>query len=173
MEATVRVGWHGTPFGSVFLAITARGISRIDFTSRDHPDLPLDRLRLAWPLAEFVHDQKGTLDAAAAICQPPHSTNPLRLYVPATRFQSAVWQALLQIPSGTVVSYSQLASVVGRPRASRAVGNAVGANPVACLIPCHRVIQQNGALGSYRWGSDRKQRILSWESRQCQSRAGG
>jgi AraC family transcriptional regulator of adaptative response/methylated-DNA-[protein]-cysteine methyltransferase len=87
----------------------------------------------------------------------------LSLHVEGTNFQIAVWRALLSIPPGRLASYSQIAGALGCPRASRAVGNAVGANPVALLIPCHRVIQQSGALGGYRWGASRKQMAQMWE----------
>lgn len=89
---------------------------------------------------------------------------PLSLYVSGTNFQVSVWKALLRIASGTVASYSQVAAAIGHPDAARAVGLAVGANPVALLIPCHRVIQQCGKLGGYRWGEIRKQAIHAWES---------
>lgn len=89
---------------------------------------------------------------------------PISLHVSGTNFQISVWRALLQIPPAKVVSYAQVASAVGNPKAARAVGLAVGANPVALMIPCHRVIQQNGKLGGYHWGETRKQAIHAWEA---------
>ncbi|MDX7805110.1 methylated-DNA--[protein]-cysteine S-methyltransferase, partial [Aeromonas caviae] len=89
---------------------------------------------------------------------------PLSLHVSGTNFQISVWRALLAIPPAKVVSYAQVASAVGNPKAARAVGLAVGANPVALMIPCHRVIQQNGKLGGYHWGETRKQAIHAWEA---------
>ena len=91
------------------------------------------------------------------------ASTPIKLHVSATNFQLQVWKALLNCPSGARVSYQDIAKAVGNDNASRAVGTAIGANPVAFLIPCHRVIRQSGALGGYRWGLDHKQALLSWE----------
>src|SRR5690606_14591818 len=94
------------------------------------------------------------------------ASEPLAVHVRGTNFQLAIWRALLRIPEGKAVSYGQLAAACGKPGAARAVGSAVGANPVAVLIPCHRVIQQSGALGGYRWGPERKLALQAWEQLQ-------
>jgi AraC family transcriptional regulator of adaptative response/methylated-DNA-[protein]-cysteine methyltransferase len=125
----------------------------------------LDALRKTWPLATLKSDPQATANIAALLSAVPAQAaqRPLSLHVSGTNFQIAVWRALLRVPAGRAVSYSQIAVAVGSPRAVRAAGTAVGANPVAFLIPCHRVIQQNGGLGGYRWGVERKQAIQVWE----------
>lgn len=133
----------------------------------------LAALRASWPLARFEEDPAGTAAVVAALFDTPRATRPgpLSLHVVGTNFQVAVWRALLRIPHGHFASYRQLAQAIGRPGASRAVGGAVGANPVALLIPCHRVIQQSGALGGYRWGPLRKRALLAWEQLRCDDEA--
>ena len=113
----------------------------------------LDRLAEVWPLAALERDAGATADIAALVSGPVRDQQrPLSLHVAGTNFQIAVWRALLRIPPASAVTYSQIAEAVGSPRAVRAAGSAIGANPVALLIPCHRVIQQSGGLGGYRWG---------------------
>lgn len=133
----------------------------------------LAALRASWPLARFEEDPAGTAAVVAAMFDTPRAARPgpLSLHVVGTNFQVAVWRALLRIPHGHFASYRQLAQAIGRPGASRAVGGAVGANPVALLIPCHRVIQQSGALGGYRWGPLRKRALLAWEQLRCDDEA--
>lgn len=133
----------------------------------------LAALRASWPRARFEEDPAGTAAVVAAMFDTPRAARPgpLSLHVVGTNFQVAVWRALLRIPHGHFASYRQLAQAIGRPGASRAVGGAVGANPVALLIPCHRVIQQSGALGGYRWGPLRKRALLAWEQLRCDDEA--
>lgn len=162
----VEYGVHDTPFGSMFLARTPRGICRAGFVDAAPLEAQLTTLRDAWPGCRLVHSETAAAGVVTALfgdTDPGQRAGPLSLHVSGTNFQVAVWRALLQIPPGAAVSYSGLARALGRPRASRAVGTAVGANPVAFLIPCHRVIQQSGALGGYRWGVQRKQVIQAWE----------
>ena len=124
----------------------------------------LDDLRRDWPRAELArNDQASAQVIEAVFSEAGGQRGALSLQVEGTNFQIAVWRALLSIPPGRLASYSQIARALGYPKASRAVGNAVGANPVALLIPCHRVIQQSGALGGYRWGAARKQMAQMWE----------
>jgi len=119
-----------------------------------------------WPAARYVADPAlgdayaGRLFAAPA----PRSPAPLRLFIAGTPFQLQVWQALLSLPPGALTTYGDLARRLGRPGAARAVGSAVGRNPLAWLIPCHRVVRENGALGGYAWGVARKRALLAWES---------
>jgi AraC family transcriptional regulator of adaptative response/methylated-DNA-[protein]-cysteine methyltransferase len=163
-------GIHSTPFGTVFLAVTGRGVCRAAFLDADETDDQLTDLRRIWPLASFTKNDSATQGVIDAMFEGPTTLEqPLSLHVTGTNFQIAVWRALLRISSGAVVSYSQIAASVGRPRASRAVGNAIGANPIAFLIPCHRVIRQSGALGGYRWGQSRKHMIQAWERAQLES----
>ncbi len=168
---TIDYGVHATPFGPAFAAVTERGICRLAFLAEEGITAQVAELARAWPAAILQENLittgplvKAVFDRAAAPVQP------LSLCVTGTNFQISVWRALLRIPSGNLVSYHQIARAIGRPQAARAVGSAVGANPVALLIPCHRVIQQSGALGGYRWGSTRKHALLAWEMAQMEPR---
>ena len=162
LGVTVRYGFHPTPFGDCLLAMTARGVCHLAFvqpmTRRD----ALERLRKEWPLADLVPDQDTTRAAAAKAFPPPGSARlpSLALHVKGTNFQLKVWRALLEIPHGSVTTYGALAAAIGDPKSSRAVGTAVGRNPVSYLIPCHRVIRATGELGGYAWGVDRKAVML-------------
>jgi AraC family transcriptional regulator, regulatory protein of adaptative response / methylated-DNA-[protein]-cysteine methyltransferase len=162
--AGLRISWglHDTPFGPALIAATARGVCAIRFVAGVVED-ELARLREEWPAAELARDEAGTAAIAArAFEREPGSALPL--YVRGTNFQVQVWRALLAVPEGAVVSYEEVAERIGRPRAVRAVASAVAANPVAYLIPCHRVIRKLGAFGEYRWGAARKRVMLGWEA---------
>ena len=158
-----------TPFGSAFIAATDRGICKISFLDVDtafaDPDRDLAQLQQDWPSAKFTQDS-ATIEALSKDLfeQGKQSTQPLSLHVRGTNFQVMVWRALLQIPSGELQSYANIAQAIGKPKAVRAVGTAIGANPLAFVIPCHRVIQQSGGIGGYRWGTARKHAIHAWES---------
>ncbi|HEY6530457.1 MAG TPA: methylated-DNA--[protein]-cysteine S-methyltransferase [Cellvibrionaceae bacterium] len=160
----IRYGVQQSPFGPLFVGQTQRGICRATFVDDGDASAELALLNKQWPLAQFIEDAEVADNFAQRMFS---RTNPadtkIHLQVAGTNFQLAVWRALLRIPVGTAVSYGELAAQLGTPKASRAVGTAVGANPVAFLIPCHRVIQQSGALGGYRWGIVRKQAIQVWE----------
>jgi AraC family transcriptional regulator, regulatory protein of adaptative response / methylated-DNA-[protein]-cysteine methyltransferase len=162
-DLVIEYGEHETPFGQLFVAQTPRGVCRAAFTEEDDAEAQLDVLRKTWPLAAYKNSVKNTAEAAGLLASAEKSDRPLSLHVAGTNFQVAVWRALLRIPAGSAVTYSQIAEAVGSPRAVRAAGTAIGANPVAFLIPCHRVIQQSGALGGYRWGLERKQAMQVWE----------
>ena len=163
----LRYATHATPFGDMFVAITDRGICRAAFTEFSTEQDELDQLRRIWPLAAVKHSTADTVQVVDAMfCVARDESTPLSLHVAGTNFQIAVWRALLAIPPGAVSSYSAIAAALNKPRASRAVGTAIGANPVAFLIPCHRVIRQNGGLGGYRWGLSRKRTMLTWEHAQ-------
>lgn len=166
-DLSIRYGSHDTPFGDMFVAITDRGICRAAFTEFSAVDDELDKLRQTWPLATMERDNSDTRHVVDTMFDTAgREQTPLSLHVAGTNFQLAVWRALLAIPSGEVSSYSGIATALNKPRASRAVGTAVGANPIAFLIPCHRVIRQNGGLGGYRWGTSRKRAMLAWEQAQ-------
>lgn len=164
----IRYGLHDTPFGLLFAALTPRGVCRAAFLDdATQAGEQLAVLQKTWPLASCMRDESATKSVADAIpASPDGKPRPLSLHVAGTNFQVAVWRALLRIPEGTAVSYGEIAAAVGSPRAVRATGTAIGANPVAFLIPCHRVIQQSGALGGYRWGLVRKQALQTWEKLQ-------
>ena len=154
-----------TPFGNVFIAITPRGICNLAFMQDDDADGHLGNLHKNWPQAMLQENHQSTLAIVDAMfAAQKKSSKPLSLHVSGTNFQTSVWKALLQIPPGTVTSYAQVAAAIGRPNAARAVGLAVGANPVAFIIPCHRVIRLSGSLGGYRWGVTRKHAIHAWEA---------
>ena len=162
---TIDYAVHDTPFGKAFIALTPRGICALAFLESTEADEQLASLRKKWPHAQMRARPDCTQSVLTAMfSRKQQQDRPLSLYVSGTNFQVSVWKALLQIPEGRVVSYSQVAAAIGRPRAARPVGQAVGANPIAFLIPCHRVIQESGDLGGYRWGSTRKRVIHLWEA---------
>jgi AraC family transcriptional regulator of adaptative response/methylated-DNA-[protein]-cysteine methyltransferase len=163
----VRYGFHPTPFGTCLIAATARGVCRLSFLDRDNPAKRaslIEELRSAWPHADILRRPRSTGRIASKIFDRPRREK-LSLFLVGTRFRIKVWEALLRIPPGCVASYQDVARSIGNPRASRAVGSAVSKNPVALLIPCHRVIRETGIVGDYRWGHVRKKAILAWESR--------
>jgi AraC family transcriptional regulator of adaptative response/methylated-DNA-[protein]-cysteine methyltransferase len=158
-------GLHPSPFGTAFLAATPHGLCALSFPEPAHPDTALAALRHRFPHAALTRNPRATRTFFARIF--PRTTGGPRaitLWLQGSNFQLKVWEALLCIPPGTVTTYGRVAAAAGRPRAHRAVGTAVGANPAAYLIPCHRVIRQSGALGEYRWYPVRKQAMLAWES---------
>ncbi|MGA7799284.1 MAG: methylated-DNA--[protein]-cysteine S-methyltransferase [Gammaproteobacteria bacterium] len=158
-------GVHDTPFGNAFIAVTPRGICSLSFMQAETIDAQLADLQARWPHAALRKRGQRTRSIADAVFgERDRLDRPLSLHVSGTNFQTRVWRALLQIPAGKVVSYGQVATAIDRPRSARAVGRAIGANPVAFLIPCHRVIQQTGKLGGYRWGELRKRTMLAWEA---------
>ncbi|MGL6564147.1 bifunctional transcriptional activator/DNA repair enzyme AdaA [Aeromonas dhakensis] len=158
-------GVHDTPFGQAFVALTPRGVCNFSFLDDQVPQAPLTALAHNWPEAELRESPSRTQGVIHTMFDTSKAPDrPISLHVSGTNFQISVWRALLQIPPAKVVSYAQVASAVGNPKAARAVGLAVGANPVALMIPCHRVIQQNGKLGGYHWGETRKQAIHAWEA---------
>ncbi|MBI4757079.1 MAG: methylated-DNA--[protein]-cysteine S-methyltransferase [Betaproteobacteria bacterium] len=157
-------GFHDTPFGQCLLAQTARGVCALRFG--DGREEQVGALGADWPGAGLVRDDGATAGTAARIFGPLQRGRraPLALLVRGTNFQIQVWRALLRIPFGALTTYGAVAQAIGHPRAARAVGSAVGANPVAWLIPCHRVLRESGALGGYRWGETRKAALLGWEA---------
>lgn len=163
---TVRYGFHPTPFGECVIAVTPRGVCHLAFVHPVSRSAALERIRHDWPAATLVPDQAATRGAAAQAFPPPGSAAvpSLALHVKGTNFQLKVWRALLDIPAGSVTTYGDLAAAIGDPKASRAVGTAVGSNPVSYLIPCHRVIRSTGELGGYAWGPDRKRSMLALEA---------
>ncbi|MCK4501490.1 MAG: methylated-DNA--[protein]-cysteine S-methyltransferase [Desulfuromonadales bacterium] len=160
---SIDYGIHGTPFGSCLLGLTERGICRLEFVDHDNRDEIIQRLFQAWPEAQINENAATTGKMIELIFQPQKTHRPLPLLLKGTNFQLKVWQALLQIPEGTVTSYGYLARKLGQPKASRAVGVAIGNNPIGYLIPCHRVLRGDGGLGGYRWGTGRKLVILGKE----------
>jgi AraC family transcriptional regulator of adaptative response/methylated-DNA-[protein]-cysteine methyltransferase len=162
---TVRYGFSNTPFGRALFATTARGLVHVGFVDDDGDNTALEALRAQTPRAKFERDD----DEARALAKRIWGASggkaaPLRLNVSGTNFQLKVWQALVDLGSRERTSYGALATSIGCSGSSRAVGGAVGANPVAWLIPCHHVLRRSGGLGGYHWGEDRKRAMLAWEA---------
>jgi AraC family transcriptional regulator of adaptative response/methylated-DNA-[protein]-cysteine methyltransferase len=155
-------GVHATPFGDALVAASVRGVCKLHFLSEG--DEPAALLAGNWPNATRIHDPAATAPAIAALFRQGPPAAPVALWVKGSNFQLQVWRALLAIPPGRLASYAAVAEHLGRPNAARAVGNAVAANPLAVLIPCHRVIRESGALSAYRWGETRKAALQAWEA---------
>ena len=159
----IKTGFHPTPFGMAFVGLTDRGLCGLAFGRREDESELREDLQRRWPKARLDSVPRETGRVVARI----FSTDPARglsLYVRGTNFQIQVWRALLEIPSGRLASYRDLAALSGYPRSVRAVASAVGANPIAFLIPCHRVIRNSGLWGGYRWGLNRKVAMIARES---------
>ena len=157
----IEYGIHPTPFGDCLLAVTERGICGMNFIENNEEDL-LRSLQSHWENAAFKKNQIGTRQFAEKIFEKGAEKN-IKLLAKGTSFQIKVWEALLKIPFGSLASYQTIALAVGSPGGMRAVGSAVGANPIAYLIPCHRVIRQEAIIGQYRWGTTRKKALIGWE----------
>ena len=162
---SIGYGFHPTPLGDAFIASTERGVCALEFADRlEEREEALERLRKNWPSARIERDQAATGRLAERVFGKGGSPERLSVLVRGTNFQVQVWRALLTVAAGSAVTYAEVARKIGNPRAVRAVGSAVGANPVAWLIPCHRVILSSGALGNYRGGPTRKAAALIYES---------
>ena len=159
----ISCGFHASPFGECLLAVTDRGICAMYFVTSNR-EAVLEEVRSRWPGADFAENPEITGRYLDRIFPRNSRTGKLPIDLRGTNFQIKVWQALLEIPPGAVVPYEQLAARVGNPKASRAVGSAVGQNPIAFIIPCHRVIRKVGAIGGYHGGVDRKRAMLAWEA---------
>lgn len=166
---TIRYGVHPSPFGDCLLAITDQGICALAFLSGRRAGEMVEELRTRWGNANLVSSPGATKAVSDRIFDPSRwgDASPLNVIVRGTNFQVKVWEALLRIPPGRVASYEEIAARIDAPGAVRAVGNALARNPVAFLIPCHRVIRKTGAFGNYRWGAARKKAILAWEAATC------
>ncbi len=161
---TIRYGLHDTPFGKALIGVTERGICHLGFVQGSEGKA-IDALASDWPEARMVEDHRATAPLVGPIFELDQSrAAPLRLHLRGTNFQLKVWEALLRIPPGSVITYEGLAVRAGHAGASRAVGSALGRNPVAVLIPCHRVIRKLGEFGNYRYGAARKKALLGWEA---------
>jgi AraC family transcriptional regulator of adaptative response/methylated-DNA-[protein]-cysteine methyltransferase len=160
----VTYGYHPTPFGECLVAQTRRGVCALRFLAPSRRRDALDDVRQEWPHATFRYDQRSTGGTIDSIFGHHRQKRTVRILVRGTNFQIKVWRALLEIAPGGTVSYGALAARAGNPRGARPVGSALAANPIAYLIPCHRVIRGNGDTGHYRWGADRKHALLAWEA---------
>lgn len=168
---TIRYGIHPTPFGKCLIATTERGICHLSFVqtseavARISEGDAIDHLVTDWKQARMIEDHRATIHMIEPIfdLRYSHRGKPLNVHLRGTNFQLKVWEALLQIPVGEVTTYAGIASKIGNPNATRAVGTAVGHNPIAVLIPCHRVIRKVGDFGNYRYGPLRKKALLARE----------
>lgn len=161
----ITYGNHSTPFGSALIAFTPLGLCHLDFFDNDGITA-LAQLRKNWPHANLCEDRSATAPLIRLVFTPlqQQPAQPLRLHLRGTDFQLQIWQKLLDIPPGKLISYRELAQRIGHPAAARAVGRAVGQNPVCYLIPCHRVVRSDGSIGGYRSGITRKKTLLTSEA---------
>lgn len=163
---TIRYGFHVSPFGQALVMITDRGLAGLAFADDGDEQACLDDMTCRWPNATYIRDDEATTPYAARIFDPErwHPEEPLRIVLIGSDFQIRVWEALLRIPLGKAVTYSDIAGQLGQPTASRAVGAAVGRNPISFVVPCHRALGKSGALTGYHWGLTRKRAMLGWEA---------
>lgn len=160
---SIRYSFSSSPFGEIIIASTIRGVCYLAFY--DDENQSLVELKNRFPNADFQQESDENQKNALTVFTNDWTSLPeIKLHLKGTDFQLKVWESLLKIPFGKLVTYSSVAENIGRPKASRAVGTAIGSNPIAYLIPCHRVIQTSGALGGYMWGNIRKSSIIGWEA---------
>ena len=164
----IRYGFHLSPFGVALIMVTDRGLAGLSFNDAGEERAAFADMSGRWPNATFIEDMSATAPYAARIFDPARwrADQPLRVVMIGTDFQVRVWEALLKIPMGRACTYSSIAAGIGAPKASRAVGAAIGANPVSFVVPCHRAIGKSGQLTGYHWGLTRKRAILGWEAGQ-------
>lgn len=165
---TIHYGYHACPFGLALIMVTARGLAGLAFCDADEETAAFEDMSARWPFAQFNQDMSATQPYANRIFSPDQwqPDRPLNVVLIGTDFQVSVWQALIKIPMGKAETYSDIAAEIGRPKAARAVGAAVGANPVSFVVPCHRALGKSGALTGYHWGLTRKRAMLGWEAGQ-------
>ncbi|MGL3606960.1 methylated-DNA--[protein]-cysteine S-methyltransferase [Rhizobium sp. G187] len=163
---TIRYGYHPSPFGLSLVMITDRGLAGLAFAETGGEAACFDDMARRWPNAKYVEDSEATASYAARVFHPERwsAEEPLRVVLIGSDFQIRVWQSLLEIPLGRAVTYSDIAQKIGQPTASRAVGAAVGRNPISFVVPCHRALGKSGALTGYHWGLTRKRAMLGWEA---------
>jgi AraC family transcriptional regulator, regulatory protein of adaptative response / methylated-DNA-[protein]-cysteine methyltransferase len=165
---TISYGFHPSPFGTALVMTTVRGLAGLAFADAGEEKAALADMQRRWPKASYVHDSGRTAALARRIFDRKlwTSDRPLRVVLIGTDFQVRVWETLLKVPIGRLTTYSDLAAKVAAPAAARAVGAAVGRNPIAFVVPCHRVIGRAGSLTGYHWGLTRKHAMLGWEAGQ-------
>jgi len=163
---TIRYGWHPSPFGPALVMATGRGLAGLAFADQGDETVTLADMQRRWPRATYVEDAAATAAFARRIFDPRQwrAEQPLRVVLIGTDWEVRVWEALLKIPMGRAITYSDIAAKVCTIKAARAVGAAVGKNPIAFVVPCHRVIGKRGDLTGYHWGLTRKCAMLGWEA---------
>jgi AraC family transcriptional regulator of adaptative response/methylated-DNA-[protein]-cysteine methyltransferase len=162
----ITYGFARSPFGDALIGETSRGICHLSFPAAEGRERAAQALRAEWPMAKFERADARAGNLAETIFAREGATSSrrrLRAFVRGTPFQLRVWRALLRVPSGSLTTYGRLSSAIAQTGAARAVGTAVGANPIAFVIPCHRVIRETGVLGNYRWDPVRKRAMIGWE----------
>ncbi|MBX3567416.1 MAG: bifunctional helix-turn-helix domain-containing protein/methylated-DNA--[protein]-cysteine S-methyltransferase [Rhizobiaceae bacterium] len=169
----IRYGFHISPFGVALVMVTDKGLAGLSFNDPGGERAAFADMSGRWPNATYVESLADTAPYAARIFDPARwrAEEPLRVVLIGTDFQLRVWEALLRIPMGRACTYSAIAAGIGKPSASRAVGAAVGANPISFVVPCHRALGKSGALTGYHWGLTRKRAILGWEAGQVVAHA--
>lgn len=161
------IGEHNSPFGPLITMVLDDRLCALAFTDGGPAsDITMEELKARWPKASYRTDPKRTQAPIRDLFRKTKQ-GAQKLALIGSEFEIKVWKALLQVPSGTVTSYSEIAKQIGNPAASRAVGSAIGRNPIALIVPCHRVLRKDGKLGGYRWGTARKQMILKSEAEQA------
>ena len=162
----IRWGFHPSPFGTALVMITEHGLAGLAFADEGGEVSAFDDMAARWPNADFVEDVSATAPYAGRIFDPHNwdSDTPLRVVFIGTDFEVRVWSTLLNIPLGKATTYSDIADKIGKSKAARAVGAAVGRNPISFVVPCHRVLGKSGKLTGYHWGLTRKRAILGWEA---------
>jgi AraC family transcriptional regulator, regulatory protein of adaptative response / methylated-DNA-[protein]-cysteine methyltransferase len=163
---TIYFGFHPSPFGSALVMATARGLAGLAFADGGQELAALTDMKARWPSASYVEDSARTSAVARRIFDPKQwqADQPLRVVLIGTDFEVRVWDTLLKIPMGRLTTYSDIANKISAPKAARAVGAAVGKNPVSFVVPCHRVVGKSGDLTGYHWGITRKHAMLGWEA---------
>jgi AraC family transcriptional regulator of adaptative response/methylated-DNA-[protein]-cysteine methyltransferase len=165
---TLRFGFHASPFGTAIVIASDRGLAGLAFADPGDEQSALADMQRRWPRAIYLEDHAGTARIARRIFDPTlwRPDEPLRVILIGTDFEVRVWETLLKIPMGRAVCYSDIANKIKAPKASRAVGTAVGKNPISFVVPCHRALGKGGALTGYHWGITRKQAMIGWEAGQ-------
>jgi AraC family transcriptional regulator of adaptative response/methylated-DNA-[protein]-cysteine methyltransferase len=168
-DLTISWGWFDSPFGEVLAMATDRGLCGMAFSAEQGRERTLADMRGRWPAAVYRNDSGALADWVAAAFGAPGRGGEMSLHLIGAPFQIKVWQALLAIPSGHVTTYTEIARSIGNSKAVRAVGTAVGRNPISWLIPCHRALRRDGELGGYHWGLPVKRAMLAYESAQLET----
>ena len=163
---TIRYGFHASPFGRALVMATDYGLAGLAFSDEDGDGAALADMTRRWPRAKYVLDQSATAPLAGRVFDPRkwRAETPLRVVLIGSDFEIRVWETLLKVPFGRATTYSDVARKIERPSAARAVGAAVGKNPISFVVPCHRVLGRSGSLTGYHWGLTRKRAILGWEA---------
>ncbi len=164
----MRWGFHPSPFGSALVIVTDHGLAGLAFADPGQEPATLADMKARWPRATYVEDRVATAPYARRVFDPAawRPDRPLRIVMIGSDFELRVWETLLRLPLGSATTYSDIAAHLGKPKAARAVGAAVGRNPISFVVPCHRVLGKGGSLTGYHWGLTRKRAILGWEAGQ-------